>query len=56
MQRESLCEVLRTRLTGAALTSALARAEKENDLAVLSRWFKLSLTLAPEALLAEIDK
>jgi hypothetical protein len=44
------------RLPGDLLARALARVEKQDDLAILSRWFKQALTLSPEALVAELDK
>jgi hypothetical protein len=55
-RRENLAELLRTRLSGDALAAALARVEKQDDLATLSRWFKLALAVSPELLLAELDK
>src|SRR5262249_598946 len=56
LQRENLEDVLRTKLSGDTLAIALARVQKQNDLAILSRWFKLSLTSSPEAILAELNK
>ena len=56
VRREDLVENLRTRLSGDPLAAAIPRVEKQDDLAVLSRWFKLSQTLATEDLLAELDK
>jgi hypothetical protein len=55
-QRDNLVEVLRTKFSGDTLAAAIARVEKQDDLATLSRWFKQSLTLTPEALLAELNK
>jgi hypothetical protein len=56
LQRENLMEVLRTKLAGDVLTRAMTRVEQQDNLDVLSRWFKQALTLAPEALVAELDK
>jgi hypothetical protein len=56
IRREDLISVLRTKLTGDALATALARVQKQDDFDTLSRWFDLSLTLSPEALLAELDR
>jgi hypothetical protein len=56
LQRENLMEVLRSKLSGDALERALGRVAKQEDLTILSRWFKQALTLSPEALIAELDK
>jgi hypothetical protein len=55
-QRDLLVRLLRTKLSGDSLAAALARVEKQDDLAVLSHWFDLSLTLSPAAFLAELDR
>jgi hypothetical protein len=55
-RREVLARVLRTKLSGDDLAKAIAQVEKQKDLATLSRWFDLSLTLSPEALTAELDR
>jgi hypothetical protein len=56
LQRDNLTRALRRKLTGDPLAQALARTEKQNDLDVLSRWLDLTPTLAPEAILSELDK
>jgi hypothetical protein len=55
-RRDDLIEVLRTKFSGDQLATAIARVEKQDDLAILSRWFKLSVTLSPRKLLAELNK
>ncbi len=55
-RRDDLTEVLRTKLSGDVLARALERVAQQEDLAILSRWFKQALTLSPEALVAELDK
>jgi hypothetical protein len=55
-QRDNLVRVLRTKFSGDTLAAAIARVEKQDDLATLSRWFDLSLTLSPRKLLAELNK
>jgi hypothetical protein len=55
-RRENLTRVLRTKLSGDALATAIARVEKQEDLAILSRWFDLSLTQSPEDLVAELAR
>jgi hypothetical protein len=56
VQCDNLMRVLRTKLSGDSLAAALARVAKQDDLAILSHWFDLALTLPPEAILAELDK
>lgn len=55
-RRQALMEVLRTKLSGAVLERATVRVEQQEDLDVLSRWFKQALTLSLEDLVAELDK
>jgi len=55
-RRDVLLRLLRTKLSGDALAKALAQVEKQENLAILSRWFDLSLTLSPEELVAELNK
>ena len=54
--RKDLTRLLRTKLSGEALATAVARVEKQDDPAILSHWFDLALTLSPEALAAELEK
>ena len=56
LQRDVLVRVLRTKLSGDELAKAIARVEEQKDLATLSRWFDLALTMSPEDLVAELDK
>ena len=55
VRREVLLDVLRMKLSGELLATAIERVEKQDDLAVLSRWFKLLLTLSPEKILDELQ-
>jgi hypothetical protein len=55
-RREDLTRLLRMKLQGDTLAVALARVEKQEDPAVLLRWFDQALTASPEAILAEFGK
>jgi len=56
IRREDLSRVLRTKLSGSDLNRAISRVLLQQNPAILSRWFDLSLTLSPEALVAELDR
>jgi hypothetical protein len=57
LQRENLLKLLRARLKGDRLAEAVARVEKQDDLATLSRWFDVALTVEPpENFLIEINQ
>jgi hypothetical protein len=54
--RDTLTQVLLTRLSGDQLKVALPRVEQQTDLAILSRWFTLSLMISPEAIIVLLQK
>lgn len=53
--RDVLGRLLRARLSGDSLSTALVLVAKQQNADILSHWFDLALTLSPEALLTELS-